>query len=141
MRLSMTARDVPVRAVTGAFILHSGLDKWHGDDQQAQALHRMASEAYPVLTHLPAARFLRLLAASEIAIGALLLNPFVPNGVAGAALTGFSASLLTMYARTPSLRKPGSIWPAPTGIGISKDVWMLGIGISLVVDSVVRHGS
>jgi hypothetical protein len=58
----------------------------------------------------------------------------VPNAVAGAALTGFSGSLLAMYARTPSMRMPGSIWPSRTGIAVSKDVWMLGIGLGLVAD-------
>lgn len=141
MWLAVKARDVPVRLATGAFILHSGLDKWHGDEQHAEALHRTAANAFPILTQIPAPRFLRLLAASEIGLGAMLLTPIVPNGLAGAALTAFSTSLLTMYARTPSLRKPGSMWPTPAGIGISKDMWMLGIGVSLVVDSVVRRRS
>jgi hypothetical protein len=39
-----------------------------------------------------------------------------------------------MYLRTPSLHKPHSIWPTPADIGISKDVWMLGIGLSLLAD-------
>jgi len=32
--------------------------------------------------------------------------------LAGAGLTGFSGALLAMYARTPALRRPGSIWPS-----------------------------
>jgi hypothetical protein len=44
-----------------------------------------------------------------------------------------------MYARTPALRNPGSIWPSHAGIGISKDVWMLGIGIGLVVDGLTHR--
>jgi uncharacterized membrane protein YkgB len=39
-----------------------------------------------------------------------------------------------MYLRTPEMHKPGSFWPTPAGIGISKDVWMLGIGLSLALD-------
>jgi hypothetical protein len=39
-----------------------------------------------------------------------------------------------MYLRTPALHKPRSVWPTPAGIGISKDVWMLGIGLSLLAD-------
>jgi hypothetical protein len=49
-----------------------------------------------------------------------------------------------MYARTPALRKPGSIWPSQAGTGVSKDVWMLGIGLGLLVDAVAgrgQHGS
>jgi uncharacterized membrane protein YphA (DoxX/SURF4 family) len=136
MRLPIKARDVPGRAVTGAYILHSGLEKWHGDADQATAVHGMASNAFPMLTRIPPPRFLRLLAATEIAVGTLLLTPIVPNAVAGAALTGFSGSLLAMYARTDSLHKPGSIWPSRAGIGVSKDVWMLGIGLGLVIDDI-----
>ena len=94
----------------------------------------MAAAAFPFLQPIPPPRFLKLLAAGELATSALLLAPLVPNAVAGAALTGFSGALLAMYARTPALRKPGSIWPTSAGIGVSKDVWMLGIGVGLLVD-------
>lgn len=40
-----------------------------------------------------------------------------------------------MYMRTPSLHKPGSIWPSQQGIGVSKDIWMAGIGLSFLIDS------
>jgi hypothetical protein len=133
----MKARDLPGRITTGAFVLHAGLEKWHADDDHAAAVHGMAAGAFPVLKHVPPPRFLRFLAASEIAIGTVLLAPVVPNAVAGAALTGFSGGLVAMYWRTPALRKPGSIWPSQAGTGVSKDVWMLGIGLGLVVDALV----
>jgi uncharacterized membrane protein YphA (DoxX/SURF4 family) len=129
------------RVATGAFILHSGLDKWNGPTEQAEGVHAMAAGAFPFLQSIPPERFLKLLAAGEVLTGALLLAPFVPNAVAGAALTGFSGSLLAMYARTPSLRKPGSVWPSPAGIPISKDVWMLGIGLGLLAKAVKRPGA
>jgi len=72
-------------------------------------------------------------------VGATLLAPFVPPAVAGAALTGFSGALVTMYLRTDSLHKPGSIWPTPQGIGVSKDVWMLGIGLGLLADGLLSN--
>jgi len=140
VHLPVKARDLPGRIATGAYILHSGLDKWHADETRAKALHGMAANAFPVLDRIPPTRFLRLLAASEIAIGTTLLVPLVPNGLAGAALTGFSGSLLTMYARTPAMRKPGSIWPSPAGMAVSKDVWMLGIGLGLVTDALIGRG-
>jgi uncharacterized membrane protein YphA (DoxX/SURF4 family) len=128
-------RNLPVRLATGAYILHTGLEKWHGDEQRATAVHGMAASAYPVLKDMAPPRFLRLLAAGEIAVGAALLLPFVPNAVAGAALSGFSGALVTMYMRTPALHKPGSYWPTPNGIAVSKDIWMLGIGVGLLIDS------
>jgi hypothetical protein len=142
VRLPVKARDLPGRVTTGAYILHSGLDKWRTDETRATALHGIAAGAFPVLNRIPPTRFLRLLAASEIAIGAALLAPIVPNALAGAALTGFSGSLVTMYARTPALRKPGSIWPSQAGVAVSKDIWMLGIGLGLVADALTAdsHG-
>ena len=132
----MKLHHAPGRLATGAFILHSGLEKWKGGEEQAKGIHAMASGAFPFLSNIPPRRFLRLVAAAEIAVGGTLLAPVAPAAVAGAALTGFSGSLLAMYFRTPALRKPRSVWPTPAGIGVSKDVWMLGIGVGLLVESV-----
>lgn len=134
MLFKLRARNVPTRVTTGVFILHSGLQKWNGPSGQAEAVHGMAANAYPFLRTVPAPRFLRLLAAGEIVTGALLVSPFVSNALAGAALTGFSGALLGMYGRTPAMHEPGSIWPSPAGIAVSKDVWMLGIGLALMAD-------
>jgi uncharacterized membrane protein YphA (DoxX/SURF4 family) len=134
MRLRLTPRDLPTRLSTGAYILHAGWEKWHGDVERANGVHGMAAGAFPFLRTIPPATFLKLLAAGEIATGAALLVPAVPNRVAGAALTGFAGGLMAMYLRTPALHKPGSIWPTPAGTAVSKDVWMLGIGIGLLAD-------
>src|SRR5215472_12933410 len=131
--LGLKARDLPGRVATGAYILHTGLDKWKADEARAKALHSMAANAFPVLRDVPPAQFIKLLSASEIAVGAALLAPVVPGALAGLALTGFSGALVAMYARTPALRKPGSIWPSQQGTGVSKDVWMVGIGLGMVV--------
>jgi uncharacterized membrane protein YphA (DoxX/SURF4 family) len=138
MRLRLTARDLPGRLATGAYIFHSGLEKWHGPAEQAEAVHGMAAHAFPFLRPIPAPRFLRLLAAGELVTGTLLLAPFVSNAVAGAALTGFSGGLLGLYARTPGMRKPGSIWPDQGGIAVSKDIWMFGIGLGLLAEALGR---
>ena len=132
MQFPLRARDLPGRITTGGYILHAGLEKWQGDQARAEAVHRMAANAFPVLKDIPPARFLRLLAGSEIALGTALLVPVIPGALAGTALTGFSGALLAMYGRTPALRKPGSIWPSQAGTGVSKDVWMLGIGLGLL---------
>lgn len=140
MLFRLLPRDLPGRAATGAFILHSGIEKWNGPSAQAEGVHAMAAGAFSFLKSIPPERFLKALAAGEVLTGALLLSPFVSNAVAGATLTGFSGSLLTMYARTPALRKPGSVWPTPAGIAVSKDVWMLGIGLGLLADAAKRRG-
>ncbi|MBE3015701.1 hypothetical protein IL992_42040 [Microbispora sp. NEAU-D428] len=134
----MRAREVPGRVATGAYILHSGVEKWNGDDDQAAGIHGMAVGAFPFLKSVPPRRFLKLLSATEIATGVALLAPFVPAAVAGAALTGFSGGLLALYLRTPALHKPRSIWPSPAGVGVSKDVWMLGVGLGLLADAATR---
>jgi len=135
MRLSMKARTAPGRLATGAYILHSGVEKWNGGEEQAAGIHAMASDAFPFLKAIPPRRFLRLLAATEIATGTALLAPVVPEALAGAALTGFAGGLVGMYLRTPALRRPGKVWPSQAGIAISKDVWMLGIGLGLLADA------
>ena len=134
MHAHTTARSIPERLVTGAFIFHAGYGKWRGTPEQATALHGVAANAFPILRAVPPPAFLRLLAAGEMATGAIILAPLVPDRLAGGGLSLFSGTLLTMYWRTPTMRKAGSIWPTPAGTAISKDVWMLGIGASLLID-------
>jgi uncharacterized membrane protein YphA (DoxX/SURF4 family) len=134
MRLPFVARDLPPRIATGAYVLHTGIEKWHGTAERAAGVHGIAAAAFPLLSKVPATTFLKLLAAGEVTTGALLLAPVVPNRVAGAPLTAFSATLLAMYLRTPAFHEPGSLWPTSAGIAVSKDVWMLGIGLSLLLD-------
>lgn len=131
----MHLRDIPMRLSTGGYILHTGLEKWNGSEERAKGVHAMASGAFPFLAKVPPATFLKVLAAAEIGTGAALLTPIVPSKVAGAALTAFAGGLVTMYLRTPSLHKPGSVWPTQAGTGVSKDVWMLGIGLGLLADA------
>jgi uncharacterized membrane protein YkgB len=133
----LNLRDIPTRAATGAYILHAGLGKWKGSEEQAKGVHGMASGAFPFLSAVEPPAFLKALAVAEIGTGALLLTPVVNNKIAGAALTAFAGSLLTMYLRTPALHQPGSVWPTQAGTAVSKDVWMLGIGLGLLTDGVI----
>ena len=105
--MRIAARNFPTRVATGAYILHSGWEEWHGDE--AQGIHSMASGAFPFLVDVPPMNFLKALAVAEIGIGAALLAPFVPNRLAGASLTAFAGSLVTMYLRTPRLHERGSV--------------------------------
>jgi hypothetical protein len=137
MSLSAKLRRTPSRLVSGGFILNSGLAKLNADEQTAKALHGMAAGAYPVFEKVPSKVFVKALAVGEIAVGSALLLPVVPAGVAGLALVGFSGSLLGMWWRTPGMHEQGSIRPTQQGMTIAKDVWLLGIGSSLVIGAVV----
>jgi hypothetical protein len=128
-------RHAVSRFVTGSYILHTGLDKWRAGEDLARGVHASASNAYPVFKQVEPEQFIKLLAVGEMATGAVLLTPFIPNRVAGAMLTGFSGLLLGMYARNPALRREGSIWPSQTGVAVSKDSWLLAIGLDLLLDS------
>lgn len=139
MDVRRAVRSVPGRVVTGAYILHSGLDKWSGGAEQAAGTHGMAATAFPFLRRIPPRAFLKALAAAEIGVGAALLTPLVPNRLAGGGLAAFSGSLLGMYARTPAMRRPGSLWPSRAGTAVSKDVWMFGIALGLILDGPVRR--
>ena len=130
----MRIRTLPPRLATGAFILHEGLAKLRGDEERARGVHGAAAAAYPFLEDVPPTTFLRLLGIGEVTLGAALLTPFLPDRVVGLGLTAFSGSLLTMYLRTPAMHRPGSVWPTPAGLAVSKDVWMLGIGLGLVLE-------
>jgi hypothetical protein len=134
MRLPTKWRHVPQRVAAGAFILNSGIGKWSADEETAKQLHGFATGTYPFLAKLKPEDFVKLLAGTEIALGAALLLPFVPSVVAGAGLTAFSGGLLGLYVRTPGMRKEGTPLPTQQGIPLAKDVWMAGIGLGLVID-------
>ena len=133
MRFSVKAHHLPQRVATGAFILNSGIGKLRPDEEAAAQLHEFAAGAYPFVNKLKPADFTRLLAVGEITLGAALL-PVVPAAVAGAGLAAFSGALLGLYARTPGMRKQGSLFPTQQGIPLAKDAWMMGIGLALVID-------
>jgi uncharacterized membrane protein YphA (DoxX/SURF4 family) len=134
VRISVKARQLPPRIVTGAFFLNSGIGMLKADETTVAQLHGFAAGTYPFLKKLKPADFVRLLAASEIILGAALLIPVVPEVLAGAGLAAFSVGTLGMYAKTPGMRKPGTPLPTEQGIGLAKDIWMTGIGLALVID-------
>jgi uncharacterized membrane protein YphA (DoxX/SURF4 family) len=127
-------RHLPGRLTTGMFIVNSGLSKRHADDATAAALHGMAAAAYPFLRSIPPQRFVRLVYVGELTLGTALLLPVVPAVVAGTALTAFSAGLLGVYLRIPEMREERSLRPTQQGMTIAKDIWMFGIGLTLLID-------
>lgn len=132
---STKARHLPQRIATGAFILNSGIGKLSADEETAASLHGFAVGTYPVLSKLKPKDFVRILAASEITLGAALLIPVVPTAIVGVGLTAFSGGLLGLYAKTPGMRKEGTPLPTQQGIPLAKDIWMAGIGVGLIVDA------
>lgn len=133
--MKFKARHIPTRTAAGAFILMSGLGKRKADEETAVQLQGLTAGTYPIAGKASPSSFLTFLSTGEIALGGALLLPVVPAAVAGAGLSVFSASLLGIYLKTPGMREPGSLAPTQQGIALAKDVWMLGIGVGLIVDS------
>jgi hypothetical protein len=124
---------VPLRLTSGCYVLDSGIAKWDADDATAEQLHGFARGAYPFLENVDPATFTKALAAGEVGLGAALLIPLVPNAVAGMGLLGFGAGLLGLYALTPGMRRPGSVFPTPEGVALAKDAWLVAIGAALAL--------
>lgn len=131
----MKLSHVPLRLATGAFILNSGLSKRELPAESAEGMQSMAANAVPQVKNLEPADFGKALSTGEIALGAMLLTPVVPSWVAGGALTAFSSGLVRMYLKTPGMTAEGSnVKPSEQGTALAKDVWMVGVGLSLLID-------
>lgn len=138
MSLAAKLRRAPVRIAAGAFVLNSGIGKISGGTDQAAGVHGMAVGAYPFLKKVQPTTFLKALGASEVLLGSALLLPLAPAGLVGLGLTAFGAGLVGLYVRTPSLHDR-YLRPTQGGVGIAKDIWLTGIGISLVVDAALAE--
>ncbi|MCK2217783.1 hypothetical protein MF672_028900 [Actinomadura sp. ATCC 31491] len=140
MRIFARAHQLPPRLAAAAIVLNSGIEMLGADEERAAGLHGMACGAYPFLGRMDPVEFARLLSRAQTALGVALLVPFVPSLVAGAALTGFAGGLVGLYLRTPGMRREHSLRPTPQGLGVAKDVWLLGIGLGLVLEELGRRG-
>ncbi len=138
MSLAGKLRRAPLRVVTGAYIVNSGITKLNAGETGAEGVHGMASGAYPVVKRVEPKVFNQLLAAGEIAVGAALLLPVVPAGLAGVVLTGFGVALVGLYARTAGVHDK-NYRPTQEGAGLAKDIFLVGIGVSLVVDAALAE--
>ena len=137
MGISTKARRAPLRLSTGAFILNSGLTKFGADDEASKRLQSSAAQFMPQLERVDPRTFAKALAAGEVTLGTALLLPVVPPAVAGAGLSAFAGSLLTMWWKTPGMHREASLRPTPEGVPVAKDVWMLGSGVSLLLDALL----
>ena len=133
MRLS----HLPLRLATGAYILNSGLGKRGADEGTATWMRDQAAQVVPQAADMEPQQFAKLLSTGEIALGAALLTPLVSPLKAGLALTAFSVGLLDMYRKTPGMTQEDGIRPTPEGLGMAKDVWLLGSGLALVLDGLI----
>lgn len=133
----MRISHLPLRVATGAYILNSGLGKRGADEGTATWMRDQASQVVPQAAGMEPQQFAKALSAGEIALGVALLAPVVSPLKAGAALTAFSAGLLQMYRKTPGMTQADGIRPTPEGLGMAKDVWMLGAGLALVLDALI----
>ena len=130
----MRVSHIPLRLVTGAFILNSGLSKRGLDAQSAAGLQGMAAGAVPQVGSVSPKVFASGLSIGEIALGGALLAPFVSPVLAGAGLTALGGGLVQLYLKTPGMREEGSIKPSQAGVGLAKDVWLVGAGLTLLLD-------
>lgn len=124
--------DAILRGVTGAFVTNAGVGKIGMPAEHSAGIQQAAASGIPALAKLPSDKFGSWLGWAETAIGATLLAPFVPNRVAGAALTAFSGGLLSMYFRNPENTEADGIRPSQEGMALSKDVFVLAIGLALM---------
>jgi len=129
----MKLSTIALRAVPGAFILNSGIGKLGMDAQTAEGLQGMAAQGVPPLGKLTPEQFAKFLSYGEIAVGASLLLPYVPNRVAGAALAAFSGSMMSMYLRTPGMTESDGVRPSQDGTALAKDSWLVAIAAALLV--------
>lgn len=135
----MKLSHLPLRAAIGAFFVNSGLSKRSLEGEAAAGVHGMAANAIPAIKRIDPNRFGRLLSTGEILIGAALLLPAVPSVVAGAGLLGFSAGLMRLYWVTPGMHRPKDPRPTEQGIPLAKDAWLVGAGLTLVLDDLVAR--
>ena len=138
----MNLSHAPLRLATGAFILNSGLGKRELPDEAAAGLQGMAANGVPAVKKLSPSSFGKALSAGEIALGAALLTPVFPSTVAGAGLVAFGSGLVNMYLNTPGLTEEGSkVKPSQDGIGIAKDIWLVGAGLTLIASGLADRRS
>jgi hypothetical protein len=130
----MNLSHLPLRVAIGTFVLNSGLSKWSLEGQAAEGMYGMAAAAMPALKRFAPGTFARLLAGSEIALGAALLLPLVPSALVGAGLFAFGGGLMRLYWATPGMHEPGDPRPTQQGIPLAKDVWLVGAGLTLILD-------
>lgn len=130
--MGFSISNTALRLVSGAFILNTGIGKLSLTEEQAAGLQSSAQRVIPCAAKLTPEQFGSGLSFSEIALGSLILTPFIPSRLAGMALGVFSAGVLATYLKAPGMTEPGSVRPTPAGTAMAKDVWLAGIAVALL---------
>lgn len=129
-----------LRVIPGALILNSGIGKIGMPAEASEGLQQFAATGVPAVKQIPSEKFGTVLGWSEAAVGGALLAPFVPNVVAGGALTAFSAGLLSLYFADPDNREDDGIRPSEQGMSLAKDSWLLAAGLALAASALGGKG-
>lgn len=124
--------NLALRAIPGAFVLNSGIKKIGMDKDTAAYLQSEAAKGVPMVAEMTPEQFGKFLTFGEIAVGAALLLPAVPNRFAGMALGTFSAGLLSSYLKNPAMTESDGIRPSQEGTALAKDSWLAAIAIALI---------
>ena len=130
----MRLRNMPTRLATGAYILHAGWEKWHGNEAQAVGVHGMASGAFPMFKEMPATDFLKTLSVGEMAVGAALVAAARATRDRGRCPDRLLGRALDHVTETDGMHKPGSIWPTHRAPRSRRTSGCSGIGLGLIVD-------
>lgn len=123
--------NAALRLTAGALILDAGVKKLKADEGTYAFLQQMAATGVPAVSKLDAATFGKLISGAETALGATLLTPFVPARLAGAGLTAFATSLMTMYFRNPDMHD-ATFRPTQDGQQLANNIVLLGAGLALL---------
>jgi hypothetical protein len=135
MEISANLRRAPLRLSTGAFVVNSGISTFNADDQAAKKLQANAARLVPQVERMDPRTFAKALAAGEVTLGAALMLPVVPAAVAGLGLSAFAASLLATQRPTNGQHADGTSEPPAPATPTATDAWMLGAGVSLLLDA------
>jgi hypothetical protein len=134
----MRPANFPVRFAAGIMILSAGVGKLRPSENGTHDVHAVAATNYPFLEQLAPEQLTKVLGVAEMALGGALLVPVVGDGAAGVGLTAFAAAMIGLFAKGQAEQHDG---PAPEhrGAALARDLWLLGIGVRLVADSMRRR--
>lgn len=130
--MGFSISNAALRLVSGAFILNSGIGKLKLAPEHAAGLQSVTERVIPQVSSWAPEQFGSRLAYSEIAIGAVVLAPFVSSRLAGLALGAFSGGLVATYLKSPGMTEDDGIRPTAAGTAMAKDFWLAGIAVALL---------